>query len=51
MSSERDEPGGKNQNVEKCPECGSGAVSEKGMTIDGTGYYWNDCRNCGWDDK
>lgn len=37
--------------VDRCPECGSGAVSERGMTIDGERIVWDDCLNCDWEDK
>jgi predicted nucleic-acid-binding Zn-ribbon protein len=40
--------------VEQCPECGSSAVTTKGVSIDGAALVkknWDYCLNCGWDNK
>lgn len=37
--------------VSQCPECGSDAISKRGMTINGNCIVWDDCLNCDWEDK
>lgn len=40
--------------IDQCPDCGSGAVTTKGVSIDGAALVkkdWDYCLNCGWDNK
>jgi len=40
--------------VEQCAECGSSAVTTKGVSIDGAALVkknWDYCLNCGWDNR
>lgn len=39
----------------ECPECGSSALTEKGVRVSGNSQsyerFWSACINCGWEEE